>query len=132
VMFQRAVERGELPRGTDIELVFDFMLGSAQNLIIFRHEHYSDDKLEQIVDLILLGAAHGGTTAGAQHEVQARPFERGHRLFQRSFALTFRMLTSVKKLMSTGNALVLREPSRTQVDRLPWDRSKADRDKGRS
>ncbi len=58
--------RCEVTRGTDIELVRDLMLGSAQNLIIFRHEHYSDEKLKQIVDLILLGAAHGGRAPRAR------------------------------------------------------------------
>jgi AcrR family transcriptional regulator len=60
VLFQRAVERGELPNGTDIELVRDLVLGSAEHLIIFRHERCSDKKIEQIVDLMLLGATTGG------------------------------------------------------------------------
>lgn len=60
VMFERAVARGELPKDTDLPLVRDLLLGSAQNLILFRHEACTDEKIERVIDVLLLGAAEGG------------------------------------------------------------------------
>ena len=48
-MFRRAVERGELPSETDLELLRDLVLGSAQALILFRHEEFTDEKIERAV-----------------------------------------------------------------------------------
>jgi AcrR family transcriptional regulator len=63
-MFRRAVERGELPQNTDLELLRDLVLGSAQALILFRHEEFSDEKIERSVDLMLLGAFRRPPTRG--------------------------------------------------------------------
>ncbi|NTX40324.1 TetR/AcrR family transcriptional regulator [Myxococcus sp. CA033] len=60
VMFERAVARGELPKDTDMPLVRDLLLGSARNLILFRHDTCTDETLERVVDVMLLGAAEGG------------------------------------------------------------------------
>ncbi|RKG81743.1 TetR/AcrR family transcriptional regulator [Corallococcus exercitus] len=60
VIFERAVARGELPKDTDLPLVRDLVLGSAQNLILFRHDTCTDETLERVIDVMLLGAAQGG------------------------------------------------------------------------
>lgn len=60
VMFERAVARRELPKGTDLPLVRDLLLASAKNLILFRHDACTDETIERIVDIMLLGAAEGG------------------------------------------------------------------------
>ncbi len=57
MIFERALERGELPAGTNIELIRDLVLGGAQYLMLFRHVSCSDATLEQILDVILTGAA---------------------------------------------------------------------------
>ena len=55
-IFVRAVERGELPPGTDIDLLYDTILGAFFNLAVFRRKPASKARMEQAVDLILVGA----------------------------------------------------------------------------
>ncbi len=64
-MFEHAVGRGELPKGTDIALVRDLLLGSVQNLVLFRHQMPTDETIDRVVDIILLGAANGAGVIGA-------------------------------------------------------------------
>lgn len=52
----RAVERGELPPGTDVDLLYDTLVGAFFNLAVFRREPASQARMEQAVDLILVGA----------------------------------------------------------------------------
>ena len=58
VMFERALDRGELPRDADLNLVRDMVLGSAQYQLILRNAALPDDRLEQLVDMALAGAAY--------------------------------------------------------------------------
>lgn len=62
----RAIARGELPRGTDPALVLDVAFGAVQNYLCFMHEPVEDPRIEQIIDLLLIGAQNGGA-------VTARP-----------------------------------------------------------
>ena len=55
-IFVRAVKRGELPPGTDIDLLYDTIVGAFFNLAVFRREPASKARMEQAVDLILVGA----------------------------------------------------------------------------
>lgn len=59
-MFRRAVARGELPSHTDLALLRDVVVGSAQHLFLFRPEPCSDAQLARAIDFILRGAVHGG------------------------------------------------------------------------
>jgi AcrR family transcriptional regulator len=56
----RAVTHGELPEGTDIELLFAMLSGSLLRFVVFRHGPLTDLRLEQIVDVVLEGTRHGG------------------------------------------------------------------------
>jgi AcrR family transcriptional regulator len=56
MIFVRAVERGELPPGTDIDLLYDTIVGAFFNFAVFRREPASKARMEQAVDLILVGA----------------------------------------------------------------------------
>ena len=56
----RAIRRGELPRGTDAQLVVDTLFAAVQNILMFQHLKCDDRKVAQLVDLVLVGAAHGG------------------------------------------------------------------------
>lgn len=58
IMFERALERGELSPGTDLALVRDMVLGTAQYQLLFRNSAFPDALLEQIVDMTLLGAGY--------------------------------------------------------------------------
>jgi AcrR family transcriptional regulator len=55
-IFVRAVERGELPPGTDIDLLYDTIVGAFFNFAVFRPDPASKARMEQAVDLILVGA----------------------------------------------------------------------------
>ena len=52
----RAVDRGELPPGTDVDLLYDTLVGAFFNLAVFRREPASGARMEQAVDLVLDGA----------------------------------------------------------------------------
>ena len=66
LMFQRAVNRGELLAGTDLECLRDLFLGGAQSLILFQQQELSDEKLERVVSVFLLGAAAGAQSSPGQ------------------------------------------------------------------
>jgi AcrR family transcriptional regulator len=55
-IFVRAIERGELPPGTNIDLLYDTLVGAFFHLAVFRREPRSETRMEQAVDLILVGA----------------------------------------------------------------------------
>jgi AcrR family transcriptional regulator len=65
-VFVRAVERGELPRGTDVDLLYDTVVGAFFNLAVFQSEPASEARMKGAVDLILDGAKNttGGRRAG--------------------------------------------------------------------
>jgi hypothetical protein len=59
-MMMRAIRRGELPRGTDPKLLVDTAFAAVQNSVLFMHEPYDDQKIAQLVDLLLVGAENAG------------------------------------------------------------------------
>jgi len=71
-MFERAIARGELPKTTDIDLVSNLMLGSIQNLLLFRHDSCSDETIDRVVDILLVGAAQGGRKVRAVRSVGSK------------------------------------------------------------
>jgi AcrR family transcriptional regulator len=56
----RAIARGELPKGSDAELILHMLGGALQHRILFLGERQSDRQLTMMVDLVLNGAANGG------------------------------------------------------------------------
>jgi AcrR family transcriptional regulator len=54
----RAVARGELPRGTDVELLHDVVLGALLYLVVFARKPSGASRLERAVEMILDGAVH--------------------------------------------------------------------------
>jgi len=65
-IFVRAVERGELPRSTDIDLLYDTLVGSFFYLAVFGGKQRSGVRMVQAVDLILNGARNAtGRTRNA-------------------------------------------------------------------
>lgn len=67
----RAVARGELPAGTDVDLLFTTLTGSLQALIFFCAEMPDDARIDQIVDLVLGGACGASRTRSAAPEPRA-------------------------------------------------------------
>ena len=67
----RAVARGELPKGTNAELVVDTLVGALVHWILFAHREPTDRALRAIIELVLVGAANGG--APGRHGAGGRP-----------------------------------------------------------
>ena len=59
IVFVRAVQRGELPPETDVDLLYDTLVGAFFNLAVFRQERTSVARMERAIDLILDGAKNG-------------------------------------------------------------------------
>jgi len=58
----RAITRGELPRGTDPDLILRTLSGALHERILFMGEHVTDRQLSTLIDLILVGAEGGGAS----------------------------------------------------------------------
>jgi AcrR family transcriptional regulator len=58
-ILHRAVARGELPRGTDVELLHDVVMGALLYLVVFSGKRSNARRLERAVHLILDGAVRG-------------------------------------------------------------------------
>ena len=57
---ERAIARGELPAGTDPDLIFELLTGAIVDAFV-RVTHVVDDRfLAGMVDLVISGAVHGG------------------------------------------------------------------------
>ena len=70
-VFVRAVARGELPPDTDVDLLYDTLVGTFFNLTFFRPERSSRARMEQAVDLILVGARNAARR-GRRTAIQSR------------------------------------------------------------
>lgn len=55
----RSIERGELPAGSDAQLIVDLVLGATSALVRL-NEHRDPGYLAAVVDLVVAGAKHGG------------------------------------------------------------------------
>jgi AcrR family transcriptional regulator len=77
-ILRRAVARGELPRGTDVHLLHDVVLGALLYLVVFARTQSDAARLERAVELILDGAVH---TMGTR---RARPARRRTRARDRT------------------------------------------------
>jgi hypothetical protein len=65
-LFQRAIERGELPTGTNIELLIDLTFSPIASCML-RHDMIVDEAyMEALVDFVVEGARAG-------HAVPAKP-----------------------------------------------------------
>jgi AcrR family transcriptional regulator len=56
----RAIERGELPKGTDAGIMMDSIFAPIMSRIVKWNETVDKKTRERIVDLIVTGAEHGG------------------------------------------------------------------------
>ena len=71
-MVLRAIARGELPRNTDPTLLLDVAFAAVQHYLCFMHTPVDDAQLGRIVDLVLIGAQHGGAVV-VQEQPPSRP-----------------------------------------------------------
>jgi hypothetical protein len=68
-MVRRAVARGELPSGVDVELVVELVSAPVQRALLF-NETIDDHFIERTLDVVLTGAAAhaGGSKTGARRK----------------------------------------------------------------
>jgi AcrR family transcriptional regulator len=59
IMLDRAVERGEIPAGTDQEVVLDLLFGAAYHRLLHGHQPLTDTFARRVVDLIVAGIRSG-------------------------------------------------------------------------
>lgn len=60
VMVERAIERGELPAGTDAMLVLEVVFATIYSRVITHREPVDEAFLRSVIDLVLEGARRGG------------------------------------------------------------------------
>ncbi len=67
IMLTRAIERGEIPAGTDIDVPLDLMYGAAYHRLLQGHRPLTDTFTRRVVDVIVtgIGAAQPATDPGA-------------------------------------------------------------------
>jgi AcrR family transcriptional regulator len=58
--FERAIARGEIPAGSDIELISELAVAPVMNRLVHHHEDVDDAFLRGIVEMIVRGAMAGG------------------------------------------------------------------------
>jgi AcrR family transcriptional regulator len=76
LMFERAVSRNELPRNTDIDLLYEALVGALLNLTVFRAAPASAALLERVADMIVTGAQNGGGQRGLHAGPSVQPRSR--------------------------------------------------------
>lgn len=64
LVFERALKRRELPKGTDTQLIASALLGTLHSRTHWKREHVDDAFIRSLVDLILAGALAGGARSG--------------------------------------------------------------------
>jgi AcrR family transcriptional regulator len=60
VIFERAIKRGELPKGSDAQLMASALLGPLHSRALWKGEPVDDAFVRSLVRLIVAGAAAGG------------------------------------------------------------------------
>jgi AcrR family transcriptional regulator len=60
IVFERALQRGELPRGTDVLLIRGVLLGTLHSRITLKRQALEPRYLPALVDLVVAGARAGG------------------------------------------------------------------------
>jgi AcrR family transcriptional regulator len=62
-VFARAVERGEIPADTDVELMLDLLFGAIYHRLLHGHEPLNASVAERVVDAVLTGAVESSRSA---------------------------------------------------------------------
>jgi AcrR family transcriptional regulator len=62
-IFRRAIERGEIPAGTKVEVSLDLLYGSVYHRLLHGHAPLSDQFVRDVVDTVLNGVLPGRSDA---------------------------------------------------------------------
>lgn len=71
---RRGIDRGELPRGLDLDLVLDILYGAIYMRFLIRHDELSERYIEELCRLVLDGAA---ADASSSHRNSAKSRRNG-------------------------------------------------------
>lgn len=63
VVFERALKRGELPRGSDVQLIRGVLLGTLHARLTLKRQTLEKHYLGALVDLVVAGARAGGAVS---------------------------------------------------------------------
>ncbi len=66
---RRAIERGELPKGLDLDLVLDTLYGAIYMRFLIRHDKLTEEYVEQVCRLVLGNAAVDSHQASAPNRL---------------------------------------------------------------
>src|SRR5271165_321392 len=70
---QRGIERGELPKRLNLDLVLDILYGAIYMRFLIRHDELSESYVYQVCRLVLDGAAGNAHASGANSVRKVRP-----------------------------------------------------------
>ena len=62
-IFRRAIERGEIPAGTNVEVALDLLYGPMYHRLLHGHAPLGDRFVRDVVDMVLDGIRPGGRDA---------------------------------------------------------------------
>jgi hypothetical protein len=60
---QRGIDRGELPRGLDLDMILDLLYGGIYMRFLIRHDELSERYVDDVCSVILQGALAGNGKA---------------------------------------------------------------------
>jgi hypothetical protein len=63
VLFERALKRRELPKGSDTQLIAAALLGPLHTRAYWKGQHVDDAFIRSLINLVVSGAAAGGARA---------------------------------------------------------------------
>ena len=62
IMLDRAIARGEIPTGSDREVILDLLFGAAQHRLLLGHLPLTDRFVREVVDVIVAGLQAPGSS----------------------------------------------------------------------
>ena len=72
-MIERAIDRGEVPAGSDVDVLMDMLYGPAYHRLLHGHLPLSTRFVQQVVAVVVAGAQAGGaTTPTVRHRATTR------------------------------------------------------------
>jgi AcrR family transcriptional regulator len=72
-MLRRAVSRGELPAGTNLDLVYDVVVGALVYLVVLSPRRSDAERVDRAIDTILDGALHATSGSAARRRSARAP-----------------------------------------------------------
>jgi len=78
IMLDRAIVRGEIPAGTDREVVLDLLFGAAQHRLLLEHLPLTDRFVRDVVEVIMAGIQGPPASLSGTGRAGPEPAAQGH------------------------------------------------------